>query len=201
MKNPLKKEFVKKFGIIGISASLMLLGPYGLAHNTAGNEVHLGYINQQKGQNQRFASESFWGIVYEGDYDSNPDLDFTIKSQERPGQNYLVNDICNQPYESIWVHRDYDEKDERVVEVIEKVRSEINRLHKEGRNRVVVFGRYSPDPEITQGKFDGFLELTGIITYDKEGNFKTYGIEGVIGGVRGWMPCDEKDITKKVRDK
>lgn len=72
----------------------------------------------------------------------------------------------------------------KLAKVLDKIRTEINQLHEEGQNKVIVFGRYSTDSEMIKGEYNGFLELTVIWIYDKEGNYKPYAIEGVIGGVR-----------------
>lgn len=181
MKSQIGKKFVKVIAGVGISAGLILLGYYELSPKASGAEAYFGYLNHQKGSNITFAEESFMGIVYKGDYDSDPDLDFAIITQERPGQIYIIDDIQNQPYETIWIHRDFDMK---IAEILKTIRSEINKLDKGAQNKVTVFGRYSTDPDMTQGKFDGFLELTLIWIDNKDGDRKIIIIKGALGGVR-----------------
>lgn len=131
---------------------------------------------------KKFHSEYFLGYIVKGDADLNPNLDFVITTQQRPGQDHAIDNIQNQPFQSIAVHRDYNKED---AKAIEKIGLEINNiLLKNKFNKVLVFGRYSTNPQLTKGHFNGFLELTSIWIYDKEGNKEVYMIEGVYGGVR-----------------
>lgn len=156
-----------------------------LYFKASGNDSYSSHMIQNKIPYTRFTNKSFKGFVYSGDFDSNPDLDFVIEIQEKHGQNYYLN-----VFQYIWIHRDFDEKK---VDIIEKIRSAINKCYlKEDNNlkeynRVSVLGRYSSDPNLTQGKLNGFLELKAIWIYNKYGTRKPYIIEGgsygVIGGV------------------
>lgn len=184
MKNFVKKKFFKYMTGAGMGVGLILFGPNLMQPKSLLSETYSSYINQQQNRYNDLPRMSFMGSVCRGDYDSNPDLDFVIKTQEKPGQNYLVDDITNQHYRYILVHRNFKEKNKKLANIIKKIRKEINILNKRDQNKVIVYGRYSTESELIKEKFDGFLELTSIWIYDSKGNRKILTIEDIYGGVR-----------------
>lgn len=144
-----------------------------------------------------FTRQSFMGSVCYIDY-ASPGLDFVIMTQERPGQNHLIDDIQDQPFEYISVHR---EPESLIADILHEIRSALNDSYEGGINKIVIFGKYSTDLCLTQGKADGYLILTDIWIYDTDGSpyiKKVYSLEGeVIGGVLGCMNSLIKKKTTK----
>jgi hypothetical protein len=138
--------------------------------------------------------QSYMGSVCSVDYVS-PGLDFKILTQERPGQNYLVDDIENQPFENIWVYREYNPSKANIFNTI---RSFLIEGYERGTSKVVIIGDYSTGMALTKGRADGYLLLTAIWIYDVEGSPHTkrvYSLEGgIYGGVCG---CMSPPVKKK----
>ncbi len=139
--------------------------------------------------------ESFMGSVCYLEYDS-PGLDFVIMTQERPGQEYLLDDIQNQPFEFIWVHREFKSRN---ADALKEIRDYLLEGYESGRSKVVISGAYSTEMAKTMGRSDGYLQLTSINIFRPDGRFeisKSYHLDGVVGGVCG---CIAFPVKKKIK--
>lgn len=126
--------------------------------------------------------EYFFAHLIWGDLDSHRDLDFIITTQQRPGQDPALDDIRNQPFQTIFVHRNCT-KD--TASVIKKIQAALNGLLSEKQfNKILVKGRYRAFPRLFNGVFDGYLELTAIDIFDENGISEYFIIEGIRGGIR-----------------
>jgi len=138
-----------------------------------------------------FSYESFMGSVCYIEYDS-PGLDFVVMTQERPGQDYLLDDILNQPFEFIWVHREFKSGN---AGALKEIRDYVLEGYEAGRSKVIISGEYSTEMGLTLGRSDGYLRLTSINIFGTDGRFnigKTYPLDGVAGGVLGCCPTKDK---------
>ena len=197
-----KRTKNKKFWLIvsiGFCVFLFLLWPYDLRPTVFENKPCPCSKEQKKIQNEKTVKKGFKGFIRFNDLDSNPDLDFVLWGQEMSSLNNPIKSHLAMPFKYVLVHRDFDEHKARMIK---KIRSEMNKHYPGEGIRVIVWGRCSSDSEITQGKYDEFLELTDIeIIYDKEGKRTRHTIEpvlaygiikGVVGGVIGCAPRTDK---------
>ena len=142
--------------------------------------------------------ESFLGSVCYIEYDS-PGLDFVIMTQERPGQEYLLDDIQNQPFEFIWVHREFKSRNN---DALKEIREYLLEGYESGRSKVVISGEYSTEMAKTMGRSDGYLQLISINIFGTDRRFnlsKSYHLDGVVGGVIG-CGCPPKKKKKNNYD-
>ncbi|MCJ7582176.1 MAG: hypothetical protein MUP98_16810 [Candidatus Aminicenantes bacterium] len=138
------------------------------------------------GENEKkdLPHHSFMGSVCYIDYIA-PGLDFVIMTQERPGQNYLIDNIKNQPFEYIWVHREFKNKNSNAQK---EIRGYLFKGYESGEIKVIISGQYSTDMELTKGRSDGYLFLTSLQIIVPDGRFhfgKSYYFDGVVGGISG----------------
>jgi hypothetical protein len=135
--------------------------------------------------------QSFIGSVCYIEYDS-PGLDFVIMTQERPGQDYLLDDIRNQPFEFIWVHREFNPNNDAALQ---KIRASLLEGYELGKSKVLISGEYSSELAITMGKSDGYLQLSSINIFEPDGRrlpVKSYYLDSIVGGVIGCCPPPKK---------
>lgn len=164
---------------IGILILLIFCGQYNLKPETLTGKFNPHYNIQKKRQKDQ--RQSFMGTVCKGDFDTNRDLVFIIKTQERPDQNYLIDNIKDQPYRFILVKRDFKKNE---AKLINKIRLKVNQILENNFNKVIVFGRYTSDSKQIQNRYDGYLELTSIWIYKTEREFDIISIEDIWGVVR-----------------
>jgi hypothetical protein len=138
--------------------------------------------------------ESFLGIVCFVDWGS-PGLDFVILTQERPGQNYGVDTVEFQCFESIWVSRQMETGQPIYTKKIKD--SLIEAL--ETRKQILIYGNYTKETAYTLGRADGYLRLTSFTIYSPEGYphaQNRFYFEGVEGGVFGCISAPPKKKKK-----
>lgn len=150
-------------------------------------------ISSNESNDEDFYNEGFLGYVYVGDLDPIPDLDFVIVTNKLPDQSRHLYEA------SEYFIRIYRKSNPKNFNKIEKIRSEINKRWLEGDNKVkvIVFGRYSEDLLMTQGRCNAFLELDAIWIFEDKGHGKGYAIRGVIGGIQGKVGEFHSTIKKE----
>lgn len=165
--------------------------------------LHLFFLNAEMPAKEQkedtFSFQSFMGTVCHIVY-ASPGLDFVVATQERPGQNYLIENIQNQPFEYIWAHREFKSKN---AQALAEIKGCLYKGYESGGIKVIIYGEYSTDITFTMGRSDGYLKLTSIQIFIPDGRFyitKTYSLDGVVGGVNG-CSCQNKKKEKNLCQK
>ena len=129
--------------------------------------------------------ESFLGVVCFVDYGS-AGLDFVVLTLQRPKQDFLLDNIQTQCFESIWVSREM-EADQPIH--LKKIKDSLLEAL-ETRKHILVYGNYTRETVYTLGRADAYLRLTSFKIYTSRGYphvQNSYVFEGVVGGVFGCM--------------